>query len=424
MAEGGRPIRTAEARVNADRPGLRPMLVVLCLATFLVTSTGVILAPFLLDMARELEADLAAVANLIALSSVTWGFASLAAGIVSDRVGRRPVLLAGLLVLGGALLGVASADAYPWLAGWQVVVGLGGGTFMGTVFATVSDHVPPERRGRALGWVITGQSLSFVLGVPLVTFIGSLAGWRGAIACQAVVTLLTMAAVWLAVPPAVARPSERAGSAGALKRVLSLQVLGLLGAGTMERLCFVVVAVYLPTYLQTVYGVSLQALAVVLVLVALGNLAGNFLGSQLTDRLRAPILFFAASSIAAGALALPLLLWAPGVGVTIGLGFVYFLANALGRPALIAGLSAVPSEVRGAVLGLNITAASVGWLGATALGGRLLIDFGFGSLGLLSAAAGLLGALLATLSWLAARRVATGALGGEPRPESTVPHTA
>ena len=47
---------------------------------------------------------------------------------------------------------------------------------MGTVFATVSDHVQPSRRGSALGWVMTGQSLSLVLGVPLATLIGAQAG--------------------------------------------------------------------------------------------------------------------------------------------------------------------------------------------------------------------------------------------------------
>ena len=60
---------------------------------------------------------------------------------------------------------------------------------MGTVFATVSDHVPRAQRGRALGWVITGQSLSLAVGVPLVTLLGALGGWRIAIASHAVPSL-------------------------------------------------------------------------------------------------------------------------------------------------------------------------------------------------------------------------------------------
>ena len=50
----------------------------------------------------------------------------------------------------------------------------------------------------------------------------------------------------------------------------------------------------------------------------------------------------------------------------MALGFVYVLLNALGRPSYMAALAAVPEEVRGTVLGLNGTSASVGWIGAAA----------------------------------------------------------
>jgi hypothetical protein len=52
-------------------------------------------------------------------------------------------------------------------------------------------------------------------------------------------------------------------------------------------------------------------------------------------------------------------------------GFAYSLVNAAGRPALMAALSEVPAEVRGAILGLNVTMSSVGWLEAAAVGGWL-----------------------------------------------------
>jgi DHA1 family inner membrane transport protein len=275
---------------------------------------------------------------------------------------------------------------------------------MGTVFAAVSDRVPPAQRGRALGWVITGQSLALVFGVPLVTFIGAFGGWRVAVLSHGVATLVMGAGVWAAVPGVVERGAAEARPAVSLLRLVDLRIVTLLGAGTMERACFAGMAVYLATYLLTVYGVSLPQLAVGLALVALGNLAGNVLGGWLADRLPARPLVFAASSVATGALALPLMLWRPGLGVSLTLGFAYSLANALGRPALMAALSEVPAEARGAVLGLNITTASLGWLGATAGGGWLVTRHGFGSLGVGSAVTGLAGAGLAVLSWWAGRR--------------------
>jgi predicted MFS family arabinose efflux permease len=98
------------------------------------------------------------------------------------------------------------------------------------------------------------------------------------------------------------------------------------------------------------------------------------------------------------------MLWQPGLAASVGLGFAYSLANAVGRPPLMAALSEVSSEARGAILGLNITTGSVGWLGATALGGWLITRFGFGSLGVFSAVTALAGAALAVASWWPAGR--------------------
>jgi DHA1 family inner membrane transport protein len=375
------------------------MLVTLCLVTFLVTSTGTAIAPFLLDMARELGTDLAAVANLMAVLSVAWGLAALGAGAASDRVGRRSILVAGVLTLGTGRVGLALAGTYLDALAWQVLAGIGGGAYMGTVFATVSDRVAPAERGRALGWVITGQSLSLVFGVPLVTLIGAVGGWRGALLAQGAATLASALAVSAVVPSAPAGRGGRPASVASLAPLLTPRMLALLGAGTMERACFAAMAVYLATYLLASYGVSLPALSVALALVALGNLAGNLLGGQVADRLPARPLSYAATALATGLLALPLLAWRPGLGPSIGLGFAYALANAAGRPPLVAALSDVPAEVRGAVLGLNITSASVGWLGATALGGWIVTRFGFGGLGVFGAVTGLTGAALAVVAW-------------------------
>ena len=148
----------------------------------------------------------------------------------------------------------------------------------------------------------------------------------------------------------------------------------------------------------------MHALAFALALMALGNLAGNLLGGWLADRVAARPLVFVATSVVTGALGLPLMLWHPGVALSVALGFGYSLANAAGRPAVMATLSEVPADVRGAVLGLNVTMSSVGWLGAAALGGWLVGTHGFGSLGVLTAAASGAGALFALVAWRARRQ--------------------
>ena len=266
---------------------------------------------------------------------------------------------------------------------------------MGTVFATVSDHFPAATRGRSLGWVVTGQSLALVLGVPAMTLAGTVGGWRGP-------SSPTPSSSWWSRWPsgwwsraASSRVVERQVPFRSLVRLVGPRVLALLFAGSTERVCYAAVAVFLPTYLLTRYAIDAPQLALGLGLVATGNLLGNILGGQLSDRLRAPAAvagFRAGRRWRAGAAGA---VWAPSVPLSIALGFVYTLVNATGRPPLLSLLSNVSNEARGAVLGLNITFSSLGWLGATALGGAVVGVAGFGGLAILTFAFGLLGGALA-----------------------------
>jgi DHA1 family inner membrane transport protein len=388
------PPRSVAAAVGSRRHLL--MLLSLCLGAFLVSASSASRAPFLIDVAHDLDSDLASVANLISITAVSWGITSLVAGAASDRLGRKAILTAAFFLLTISVFGLALAQTFLVAVAWALVQGVGGGGFMGTVFATVSDHVAPARRGSALGWIITGQSLSLVLGVPLATMVGAEAGWRGAHLAHATVALLVGLMIWWLVPKrGMYQASAREAAAAApMRTIMEPRILSLLGAGTMERICFGTMTVYLATFFLTAYAVPYGQLALALLLVTLGNLAGNLVGSRLADGSRSREVIFAVSLILTAAISVPLLLWTPGLAISIGLGFLYTFANALGRPSLMSALSAVPEAVRGSVLGLNVTFASVGWIAAAALGGWLIGTAGFGALGLFCASVAVFGALL------------------------------
>jgi MFS transporter, DHA1 family, inner membrane transport protein len=391
-----------ETAATTRRRGGWFILVSLTLASYLANASAIAMTPFLLDISRDLEADLAAMGVMLAVGSVTWGIVSIFAGLASDRFGRRPVLLAGLVGLAVAPLSMAAATSY-WVGLLsRFAGGFGGGSFMGTAFATAADAVPSSERGRALGWLITGQSLSLVIGVPLIAYLGAFVGWRGSLAIQGALMVIAAVLVWLAVPGQSLHERQETSQAGSVWRLLTPRVVALLSANALERFCYGGVAVYLATFLITSYGVSLGALAVGLGVVALGNLLGNFAGGELSDRLRSRTALASLSLAGTGALAIPLLLWQPGLIVSIGLGFVYTIVNALGRPALLASTSEVSAQARGALLGVNMTFASMGWLGSQAFGGWVIGTMGFPVFGAMTAVAGLVGAILTLVAGIPA----------------------
>lgn len=388
------------------------MLSSLVIASFLLSTCGLALSPFLQSVADDLQTSLAAIANLLSFTSISWGVASLLGGAASDRFGRRPILVTTVLIMGLALLGFSTADNYFIAILWMILMGINGGAFTGTVYAAVSDRVESEQRGRALGWIITGQSLSMVFGVPLLTLLGAWSGWRGAYLIYGAVTAITAILVWWALPADASKKSATSNNRDETPAVKPSQalrrpeIIALLCAGTTERICFVIVAVYIPTYLQVSYQISLSQLALGLGTIAVGTVSGNLIGGYLADRIRKRILLYAATALVTAFIALPLFFWQPGLTASLVFGFAYTFSNSLGRPALMATLSEVPSEVRGAVMGMNVTAASVGWLTAAAIGGWLATRIGFHALGLLCLAAGITGCCLGIANWHLKRQLA------------------
>ncbi|MBP6768678.1 MAG: MFS transporter [Reyranella sp.] len=369
-----------------------------CLGSFAATSSGTTRAPFLLEMSHDLEVAMPLVANLVSLTATAWGITSALGGWMSDVIGRRLILIVAPIALALTLVAQAAAGSFFWVAVWAAVGGGCAGAFTGVVFAEVSAHVPDSQRGRALGWVMSGQSLTLVVGVPMAAAIGSVVGWRGWLLCVAGLSIAAVLSLFLTVGRGSAGHARGSGSRLSMRAALSPRVLKLLSTGVAERICYGLAVVYFATFMQVTYHMTLIELALPLAVFALGNIAGTILGGQLADRLRDRLLTFAVAMALSGVAALVLFTWHPGPAVTVAVGFVYVLLNALGRPSYMASLASVPEDVRGTVLGLNGTSASVGWIGAAALGAVMIGWGGFEGFGPLIALLALLGSLGALLS--------------------------
>ncbi|MBS0518045.1 MAG: MFS transporter [Proteobacteria bacterium] len=376
-----------------------------CLGSFAATSSGTTRAPFLLEMAHDLDVSMPLVANLVSMTATAWGIASAAGGYLSGLIGRRTLLIAGLVALALAMCAQAGAPTFLWVAVSASIAGGSAGTFMGVVFAEVSARVEDGQRGRALGWVMSGQSLTLVVGVPLAAWIGSMIGWRGWNLCVAGLALAASLSLSLTVRRTAMAADRTEQRRPALRQALSGRVLALLGTGIAERICYGLAAVYFATFLQTVYHLSLAEIAIPLAVFALGNVLGTILGGQLADRLHDRLLTFAVAMALSGVAALGLFMWHPAPAISVALGFLYVMMNALGRPSYMAALASVPEAVRGTVLGLNGTSASLGWICAAGLGAVAISTVGFEGFGPL---AGLLGAA-GSIGALRCRRMAAAA---------------
>ncbi|CAN7149512.1 CmlA/FloR family chloramphenicol efflux MFS transporter [Phenylobacterium sp. LjRoot164] len=135
--------------------------------------------PVVPDMPGQLSTTPAVVQLTLSLYMAVLGLGQVAFGPLSDRLGRRPVLLGGAGLFVGASLGLALADAGPAFVAWRVLQAAGASAALVATFATVRD-VYAERPEAASIYGLLGAILSFVpaLGPIAGALIAHGFGWR------------------------------------------------------------------------------------------------------------------------------------------------------------------------------------------------------------------------------------------------------
>jgi predicted MFS family arabinose efflux permease len=381
--------------VAERRQGAGPVTLALTSAgvTGIVTSMTM-LGPLLVDISRALGVPLGRAGLLAAAASTTMALSSPFAGLLSDRLGRRPMIVFSLAAMGLLQVAAALTPSFVALVIVRVCAGLVGSLAPTSLLAGIGDLFSAERRARAMGWFNLGFSFAALGGVPLMGVIGGVFGWRWAFATNGVMLLALAAGVRLWYP---ATPPLAAGtSVLATYRVVwgVRGLLPLLGANLMERSLFMMVTLYLPAYLMLSYGMSAAGVAPVLAVVALGAIGGNVVGGWLGDRFLRPAIFIGAQLVA-GLLGLALFGSSPRLGTAVALACLLTLANASSRPGFLAYGSELAPAQRGALLGLLALSNQSGVVLGATVGAAVIGTGSYIGLAVIALAQGALAAVLA-----------------------------
>lgn len=278
-------------------------------------------------------------------------------GLASDRFGRRPLLLAGIVLY--SIAGTLGA-VLPTLEGIfasRLVLGIGVALIMTTQSALIGDYFAPGLRGRFMGWQMAATNAGGFVFIAM-------AGWLAGISPRLPFLIYALGFVylpflWRALPEpdrAAARP-DISGADGRADWPQFVAIIGLMAAVTLT--VFYIVPTQIPFYLVSIGhpepAASAQAMA--LLTITGGLSAVSFasvrarLGAGLTPALGYLIIasgFFALhSGDTLGSVRLGALL--------IGLGLGYVMPT-----FVVSALSAAPERRRGAVSGAVTTALFLG----------------------------------------------------------------
>ncbi len=186
------------------------MLPVLCTSAFLVFVQAFMVAPLIPRLADVFHTQVGWVGLAVPAYLLPYGIATLAWGPLSDRFGRRAVILTSLFLFIGLTAATASASNVTSFIAWRAATGAGASGIVPIGLTLIGDVVPFQRRGRAIGWLFGAIAGGTAAGATLGALTEPIVGWL--LAVSALSALLAVAATAGGAIPRLARSKAPAWS--------------------------------------------------------------------------------------------------------------------------------------------------------------------------------------------------------------------
>jgi MFS transporter, DHA1 family, solute carrier family 18 (vesicular amine transporter), member 1/2 len=350
--------------------------------------------PVLPDYATRFDASPTMIGVLFASFGVTLLVLSIPLGAISDRIGRKGPMIAGLALLAASTLAFAYSQSLPMLFVARLLQGAADGMTWIVGFAMIADLYGPEERGRAMGLAMAGSTLGIIIGPAIGGWLYEIGGIRLPFLFVAAMALLDLIAF------AVVAPATRgSGTSVPMRRVLTHRPVAvcalvvIAGGGTIAMLEPVI-----PLVLESRLGLGPAAIGMLFGIAAVASTTMHPIYGRLSDRWGGRRLMMI--GLLGSALVLPLLSFATDFrSAALAMVPMWVVFSMIVTPSLAymaEAASAAGFESYGVVYGVYNTAWAVGLMVAPALGGFFLERVGFEALSIgWSVALGVIGIVLA-----------------------------
>ncbi|HEY5230172.1 MAG TPA: MFS transporter [Galbitalea sp.] len=389
---------------------VRLALLALALGGFAIGCTEFVAMGLLPNIAQQLIPTVYSVSPEQANAQAGLLVSAYAAGVVvgaptiaalAARFPRKTLLL--WLLVGFILTTVASAilPSFGLVLAARFLAGLPHGAYFGVAALVAASLMGPGNRGRGIAIVLGGLTVANVVGVPSITYLGQLAGWRVAYLAVACIFALTFVAVLLVVPRQPGDPSAT------LRRELTIfsrpQVWFALAIGAIGFGGFFAVFTYIAPIVTTVTGQPESFVPLALIVGGIGMTVGNFVGGHVADvsLTRGLFTFFGLTGLGLFGL------WMTAHSVIGVLVFLFLIGGSIAAlsPSIQTRLMNVAGDSQTLAAAINHASLNIGNSVGAALGGAA-VAAGLGYLSVTWVGLVLcgLGAIIAAISFGAERR--------------------
>lgn len=341
------------------------------------------LAPY---FAPEFHLSHVQIGTLASVLAITWAASTFFFGALSDRVGRKPVLVPAVFMFSILSVTTGLARSFHQLLFIRALMGIAEGPTWSIMTALIEESSHPSRRGRNIGLVVSAAALVGLAAAPvLTTQVASRWGWRSAFFVAGIPGLLMGFLIWRFVKEPAHADGDITEEKPSLRDHLSIlryrnMWLCCLGATGFMSWLFAL-SVFAPLYITEVAHQTPTTAGFLLGASGLGSFFLGFLLPSLSDRIgRKPVLLLMAalSAVVPLAFLVPVLYVYP-----LLLAAIVFVSNTgQGIASLVMVLiptESVPVQLRATSIGLATLVGEVmGATGAPVLAGGLAERHGLG----------------------------------------------
>ncbi|MGI9156409.1 MAG: MFS transporter [Marmoricola sp.] len=288
-------------------PEYRRASLVMFVAGFLTFAMLYIVQGLMPAISMEFSVSPASASLTLSLTTLPLAIAVVVAAAWSEGQGRRPLLIASLAVAALFTLAAAASPSFPALLGFRILTGLALAGFPAVAMAYVAEEFHPSGLGTAMGLYISGTGLGGMTGRLAGGLITSVASWRVAMTCAALVCLA--GAIWVARQlPASRHFAVAPGRLG--ERLVAIRtpagdpvILKLAVAGFVLMGSLVSFYNYLQYRLADApFDLPRAVIPLVFLIYLFGTLSANWMGRLTDRRSRRGVMLIGLAIMAAGAL--------------------------------------------------------------------------------------------------------------------------
>ncbi len=335
-----------------------------------------IIIPIMPFYVEQFGAGGTALGSMMAVFSLMQFISSPFWGSMSDRYGRKKIMMIGVLGNALSLLVIGLANQFWVLFAARAVEGLISSATLPTAMAYISDSTTHEERGGGMGVIGAAMGVGMVLGPGLGGLVAGIS-LSAPFILASVMSLSSLLMIWFVLPESL--PVEQRSTTVAKFRGPQLSVIWKALIGPLGFLFFLAFLVNFALanfegifglYADNRYGYNPgQVGSILMVIGIVSSLVQALLTGPATRRLGEPLVI--KLSLAGSAIGFGLMILAVGhVSVLVSVGFFVF-ANAMLRPAIMSLLSKLSHSGQGMAMGLNNSFQSLGrvagplWAGST-----------------------------------------------------------